>query len=60
MTTISPLRPESGGREPRDDDGSEAWRPGMAGEARVNVEHRRLIWIWTHRVVDWLQLKLWM
>ena len=37
-----------------------AWRPGMAGEARVNVEHRRLIWIWTHRLVDFLRLKLWM
>jgi multidrug efflux pump subunit AcrA (membrane-fusion protein) len=43
-----------------DDKGSEAWRPGMAGEARVNVEHRRLIWIWTHRLVDFLKLKLWM
>lgn len=36
------------------------WRPGMAGEARVDVEHRTLIWIWTHRLVDFLRLKLWM
>jgi multidrug efflux pump subunit AcrA (membrane-fusion protein) len=35
-------------------------RPGMAGEAKVNVEHRRLVWIWTHRLVDFLKLKLWM
>ncbi|MDB5290284.1 MAG: HlyD family secretion protein [Phycisphaerales bacterium] len=39
---------------------SESWRPGMAGEARVNVEPRRIIWIWTHRLVDFLKLKLWM
>lgn len=40
--------------------GSPAWRPGMAGEARINVEHRRLAWIWTHRLIDFLKLKLWM
>jgi hypothetical protein len=36
------------------------WRPGMAGEARVDVKHRPLIWIWTHRLIDFLRLKLWM
>ena len=35
-------------------------RPGMAGEARVDVEKRRLVWIWTHRLVEFLKLKLWM
>jgi hypothetical protein len=35
------------------------WRPGMAGEARVDVGHRRIVWIWTHRLVDFLRLKLW-
>ncbi len=35
-------------------------KPGMAGEARVDVEKRRLVWIWTHRLVDFLKLKLWM
>ena len=39
---------------------SESWRPGMAGEARVDVANRRVIWIWTHRLVDFLKLKLWM
>ena len=33
--------------------------PGLAGEARVNIEKRRLGWIWTHRLIDWLKLKLW-
>jgi multidrug resistance efflux pump len=40
--------------------GNNAWRPGMAGEARVNVEHRSLAWIWTHRLIDFLRLKLWL
>ena len=35
-------------------------RQGMAGEARVDVGKRRLVWIWTHRLVEFLQLKLWM
>ncbi|HWP39586.1 MAG TPA: hypothetical protein VNL70_01580, partial [Tepidisphaeraceae bacterium] len=36
-----------------------AWRPGMQGEARVDVEHRRLVWIWTHKFIEWVRLKLW-
>lgn len=35
-------------------------KPGMAGEARVNAGEKRLVWIWTHRLVDFLRLKLWM
>lgn len=33
--------------------------PGMEGEARVEVTHKPLVWIWTHRFVDWLSLKFW-
>jgi multidrug resistance efflux pump len=39
---------------------NEQWRPGMQGEARVEVEPRTLAWQWTHRFVDFLRLKLWM
>jgi multidrug efflux pump subunit AcrA (membrane-fusion protein) len=35
-------------------------RPGMAGEARIDAGHKRIVWIWTHRLVDFLRLKLWM
>lgn len=35
------------------------WKPGMAGEVRIETEHARVIWIWTHRLMDWLRLKLW-
>ena len=34
-------------------------RPGMAGEARIDAGHKRLAWIWTHRLIDFLRLKLW-
>jgi hypothetical protein len=34
-------------------------RPGMAGEARIDAGRKRLIWTWTHRLIDWMRLKLW-
>ncbi len=36
------------------------WRPGMSGEARVDVGKRTWAWIWTHRLVDFVRLKIWM
>ena len=36
-----------------------AWKPGMIGEAKINTQPARLIWIWTHRLTDWLRLKMW-
>lgn len=36
------------------------WRPGLAGEARIDVGKKSLAWIWTHRLIDFLRLKLWM
>lgn len=38
---------------------NETLRPGMAGFAKIDAGERRLVWIWTHRVVDWLRLALW-
>lgn len=34
-------------------------RPGMEGVGKIEIGERRLLWIWTHRLVDWLQLKAW-
>jgi len=34
-------------------------RPGMEGIGKVEVGSRKLIWIWTHSLVDWLRLSLW-
>lgn len=36
-----------------------ALRPGMEGVGKISAGERRLVWIWTHRFTDWLQLKLW-
>ena len=35
------------------------WRPGMSGIAKINAGKRSLLWICTHRLVDFLRLKLW-
>lgn len=34
-------------------------RPGMSGVAKLETERRTLAWIATHRLVDFLRLKLW-
>ncbi len=34
-------------------------RPGMEGVAKIEVDRRRLIWIWTHGLTDWLRLWTW-
>ncbi len=35
-------------------------RPGMEGLARIDVGKKRYVWIWTHRLTDWLRMKLWL
>jgi RND family efflux transporter MFP subunit len=34
-------------------------RPGMAGIAKIEAGRRRLLWIWTHELMDWLRLATW-
>jgi RND family efflux transporter MFP subunit len=34
-------------------------RPGMEGIGKIEIGERRLLWIWTHRMLDWLELKIW-
>lgn len=38
---------------------SERLRPGMEGVAKIEVEDRKLIWVWTHRLLNWLRLFIW-
>jgi|SRR5579862_5770256 len=38
---------------------SESVRPGMEGVGKVVVGKRKLIWIWTHSLLDWVRLSLW-
>ncbi|WP_455365415.1 HlyD family efflux transporter periplasmic adaptor subunit [Kaarinaea lacus] len=37
----------------------ERLRPGMEGAGKINVDERKLIWIWTRDIVDWLRLWVW-
>jgi RND family efflux transporter MFP subunit len=41
------------------DETAPTWLPGMQGEARVEIGKRPLVWIWTHKFVDYLRMKLW-
>ena len=34
-------------------------RPGMEGVAKIDIGRRRLIWIWTHSLVDWFRIWAW-
>ncbi|MCU7796879.1 MAG: efflux RND transporter periplasmic adaptor subunit [Candidatus Thiodiazotropha sp. (ex Myrtea spinifera)] len=34
-------------------------RPGMQGVAKIEAGERSLLWLSTHRLVDWLRLQLW-
>jgi multidrug efflux pump subunit AcrA (membrane-fusion protein) len=34
-------------------------RPGMAGLARVDLGPRKLAWIWSRRMVNWVRLWMW-
>ncbi|MCS7034366.1 MAG: HlyD family efflux transporter periplasmic adaptor subunit [Phycisphaerae bacterium] len=39
--------------------GSKDWLPGVAGEVKIDIAPRPLIWQWTHRFVDWVKMKAW-
>ncbi len=34
-------------------------RPGMQGVSKISIGERQLLWIWTHKMVDWLRLQIW-
>ncbi len=36
------------------------WRPGMSGVAKVEAGDRPIIWLLTHRLIDFLRMKLWL
>jgi len=35
-------------------------RPGMEGVAKVTIDKRPYVWIWTRKVVNWIRMKLWL
>jgi RND family efflux transporter MFP subunit len=38
---------------------SERLRPGMEGIAKITIDRRKLIWVWTHEAIDWIRLQVW-
>ena len=34
-------------------------RPGMEGVGKIHVDERKLIWIWTHKIVHWFRMFFW-
>ncbi len=39
--------------------GTAWWRPGMSGLAKVDVGRRSILWVVTHRAIDFLRMRLW-
>jgi multidrug resistance efflux pump len=39
--------------------GIERLRPGMEGVGKIQVDRRRLAWIWTHKIGHWLRMWVW-
>ncbi len=37
----------------------EKLRPGMEGVGKIYVEERKLLWIWTHKLVHWMRMWVW-
>lgn len=35
------------------------WRPGMSGIAKINIGKRNILWIFTHRTINFFRLLLW-
>ena len=34
-------------------------RPGMEGVGKIDIGREKLLWIWTHELVDWIRLWVW-
>ncbi len=35
------------------------WRPGMSGVSKINAGRRNILWIFTHRTIDFFRILLW-
>lgn len=43
----------------QDQQGAKELRPGMEGVGKIAVDERKLIWIWTRKLLVWVKLTLW-
>jgi RND family efflux transporter MFP subunit len=39
--------------------GTPRLRPGMEGVGKIDIEERKLVWIWTRSFIDWVRLWIW-
>ena len=64
VTRVMPVATPADGRnvfrvEATLEDGDERLRPGMEGIGKVQVGERSALWVWTHRLWDWLRIATW-
>ena len=64
VETITPVSTAKEGRnffrvEAQFDQPHDRLRPGMEGAGKIEIDRRRLTWIWTHQIVDWIRLAAW-
>jgi RND family efflux transporter MFP subunit len=64
VTSVTPVNLAEEGRnyfrvEARVEGEGARLRPGMAGVGKIYVEERKLVWIWTRSLTDWVRLTLW-
>ncbi|MDJ0834480.1 MAG: HlyD family efflux transporter periplasmic adaptor subunit [Gammaproteobacteria bacterium] len=38
---------------------SELLRPGMEGVGKIDIDRRKLIWIWSHKIIHWFRMFFW-
>lgn len=41
------------------EDPSAALKPGMQGVGKITIGDRKLIWIWSHKIVEWIRMFVW-
>lgn len=65
--TIAQITPVSTAQEGRNffrveakiKENSDLLRPGMEGIGKIGIDRQKMIWIWSHRMLDWLRLTFW-
>lgn len=64
VTKVTPVANAQDGRnlfrvEAELEEGAARLRPGMEGVAKLAVEDRPLVWIWTRSLAEWVRMSLW-
>ncbi|NIA06444.1 MAG: HlyD family efflux transporter periplasmic adaptor subunit [Actinobacteria bacterium] len=39
---------------------NERMKPGMEGVAKISIDKRSYAWLWTHKITNWIKMKLWL